>query len=95
MISNNLFTKAQHGFIAGRSCVTQLLEFMEDITEAIDSDKEVDIIYLDFCKASDKVPQKRLLMKMQKYGIKGNILNWAMPDHFFGRKCFWLDPFFG
>ena len=34
-------------------------------------------IYLDFCKAFDKVPHKRLLMKMQKYGIKGNILNWV------------------
>ena len=77
MTSNNLFSKGQHGFIAGRSCVTQLLEFMEDITEAIDSGKEVDVIYLDFCKAFDKVPHKRLLMKMQKYGIKGNILNWV------------------
>ena len=79
MTNNNLFSKAQHGFIAGRSCVTQLLEFMEDITEAIDSGKEVDLIYLDFCKAFDKVPHKRLLIKMQKYvyGIKGNILNWV------------------
>ena len=50
MTSNNLFAEAQHGFIAGKSCVTQLLEFMEDITEAVDSGKEVDAIYLDFCK---------------------------------------------
>ena len=77
MTSNNLFSKAQHGFIAGRSCVTQLLEFMEDITEVIDSGKEVDVIYLDFCKAFDEVPHKRLLTKMHKYGIKGNILNWV------------------
>ena len=48
---------------------------MEDITEAIDSGKEVDVIYLDFCKGFYKVPHKRLLTKMQKYGIKGNILN--------------------
>ena len=61
MTSNNVFTLAQHGFIEGRSCVTQLLEFMEDITEAIDSGKEVHVIYLDFCKAFDKVPHKRLL----------------------------------
>ena len=52
MTSNNLFTNAQHGFIAEKSCVTQLLEFMEDITEAIDDGNEVDVIYLDFCKAS-------------------------------------------
>ena len=54
MTSNNLFSKAQHGFIEGRSCVTQLLEFMEDITEAIDSGKEIDVIYSDFCKASEQ-----------------------------------------
>ena len=77
MTSNNLFTKAQHGIIAGRSCVTQLLEFVVDITEAIDSGKVVNFIHSDFCKTFDKVPHKRLLMKLQQYGIKGNISNWV------------------
>ena len=36
--SNNLFTEEQHGFISGKSCTTQLLEFMKEITEAIDSE---------------------------------------------------------
>ena len=36
MNRNNLFCIEQHGFIKGKSCVTQLLEFMEVITEAID-----------------------------------------------------------
>ena len=76
MTSNNLFTNAPHGFIAGKSCVTQLLEFMEDIIEAIDDGKEVDVTYLDFCKAFEKVPNRRLL-KMQQYGIKGKVLNWV------------------
>ena len=43
---------------------------MEDITGAIDNGKEVDVIYLDF----DKVPHRRLLKKVQQYGIKGNVL---------------------
>ena len=34
MTENNLFSKAQHGFIEGKSCVTQLLEFLEDITQS-------------------------------------------------------------
>ena len=51
MSNNNLFCDEQHGFIKGKSCVTQLLEFMEDVTEALDQGCEVDIIYLDFCKA--------------------------------------------
>ena len=64
MTENNLFSNAQHGFIKGKSCVTQLLEFMEEITQAIDNGDEVDIIYLDFCKAFDKVPHRRLLQKL-------------------------------
>ena len=56
MNNNKLFSEEQHGFIKGKSCVTQLLEFMEDITKAIDQGDEVDIIYLDFSKAFDKIP---------------------------------------
>ena len=56
MTENNLFTTCQHGFIAGKSCTTQLLEYMEDITQALDNDKVVDIIYLYFQKVFDKVP---------------------------------------
>ena len=37
LTSNNLFSTAQHGFLAGKSCVTQILEFMEYITDAIDN----------------------------------------------------------
>ena len=60
---NKLFSAAQHGFVTGKSCSTQLLELMEELTEALDSNEDVDIIYLDFAKAFDKVPHKRLLKK--------------------------------
>ena len=73
MESNNLFAKQQQGFRAGRSCTTQLLEFMEEVTEAIDSGEEVDVIYLDFAKTFDKVPHKRLLSKLKGCGINGKI----------------------
>ena len=46
--------------MVGKFLVTQLLEFLEYLTEALDQGKDVDIIYLDFCKAFDKVPHKRL-----------------------------------
>ena len=76
MESNNLFAKEQHGFRAGRSCTTQLLEFMKEVTEAIDRGEEVDVIYLDFAKAFGKVSHKRLLSKLKGYGIKGKIYDW-------------------
>ena len=73
MTENNLFSNAQHGFIKGKSCVTQLLEFLEDIMQSIDNGNGVDVIYLDFCKAFDKVPHRRLLQKLYAYGIRGKV----------------------
>ena len=76
MEENNLFSKAQHGFVTGRSCSTQLLELMEELTEILDSNEDVDMIYLDFSKAFDKVPHKRLLKKLWDYGIRGKVHSW-------------------
>ena len=61
MERNDSFTKGQHGFVKGRSCITQLLEIMEELSEALDSNEDIDIFYLDFRKAFDTVPHKRLL----------------------------------
>ena len=77
MTENNLFSNTQHGFIKRKSCVTQLLEFLEDITQSIDNGDEVDVIYLDFCKAFDKVPHRRLLQKLYAYGIRGKVHAWV------------------
>ena len=85
MTENNLFSTSQHGFISGKSCITQLLEFMEDITESIDNGKDVDIVYLDFSKAFDKVAHRRLIKKLENYGITGTLLNW-IQDFLSNRK---------
>ena len=49
---------------------------MEELMEALDSNEDVDIIYLDFKKAFDKVPHKRLLQKLWGYGIRGAVHSW-------------------
>ena len=66
MTKHNFFPPEQHGCIKGKSCNTQLLEFFEDLTEALDAGKEGDVIYLDFQKAFNKVPYKILL---KNYGL--------------------------
>ena len=73
---NNLIGNTQHGFVRGRSCTTNLLDFFEDITLNLDNNTPTDIIYLDFAKAFDKVPHNRLLTKLRAFGINGNILSW-------------------
>ena len=72
----NLILDSQHGFVTGRSCQTNLLEFMEFLTGHVDKGEAVDVIYLDFCKAFDKVPHGRLVSKLKKYGIGFRIITW-------------------
>ena len=85
MTENELYSECQHGFRKKRSCVTQLIEVYDKITEMIDDGKSVDIVYLDFRKAFDSIPHERLLLKMKGYGITGKTLEWVR-DFLNGRK---------
>ena len=73
---NRLITDAQYGFVKGRSTKLQLLHSSKMWTNAIDSNKFVDTVYIDFAKAFDTVSHRKLLYKLTKYGISGNILQW-------------------
>ena len=74
--TNNLINPSQHGFMPHKSCTTNLLEFLEIVTKLFDEGKSVDLMYLDFSKAFDKVPRKRLILKIKAHGIKGKLLAW-------------------
>mgnify|MGYP003529753736 FL=1 len=71
-----LIHNSQHGFTSGKSCLTNLLEFFEEVTKALDNGEAVDLVYLDFAKAFDKVPHCRLVKKLEAHGLGGNVLNW-------------------
>ena len=73
---NSLIFDTQHGFMNKKSTVTNLLDFMETVTDTTDKGEAMDIIYLDFSKAFDLVPKSRLLNKLSAHGISGSILNW-------------------
>ena len=55
------------------SCITQLLHAMDHRTMSLDDGNDVDIVYLDFCKAFDCVPHQYVLFKLKAYGISGNV----------------------
>lgn len=74
--SNNIINESQHGFRNKRSCLTNLLDFFHDIYNLYDNTRAVDVIYLDFQKAFDKVPHKRLINKVKAHGITGDIAAW-------------------
>ena len=74
--SNDLLCKEQHGFRSGRSCLTNLLGTLENWTKALDEGYGLDVVYLDYRKAFDSVPHRRLIEKLKTFGIKGKLLHW-------------------
>ena len=76
LVKNKLISPSQHGFLKARSCLTNMLYFLEDVTKWAEEGSPVDIIYLDFQKAFDKVPHQRLLLKLKAHGIGNGMINW-------------------
>ena len=77
-----LIRSTQHGFTAGKSCQTNLIEYLNTLTKLVDEGHSIDVVYLDFAKAFDKVPHQRLLLKVEGLGISGEVSRWI--------KC-WLS----
>jgi Reverse transcriptase (RNA-dependent DNA polymerase)/Endonuclease-reverse transcriptase len=73
---NDSLNQAQHGFMKGRSCLTNLLETLEMWTKTLDEGYGLDVVYLDYRKAFDSVPHKRLVAKLRMYGLTGKLLLW-------------------
>ena len=72
---HNILKDCQHGFRAKRSTEMQLILTLHDMAKTIQS-SSIHAVILDFVKAFNKVPHRRLLRKLQRYGIQGPLLNW-------------------
>ena len=73
---NNILTNLNHGFRSGFSCETQLLTTLNDLLQSYDQGKQIDVAILDFSKAFDTVPHRKLLYKLKNYGINGPVHTW-------------------
>ena len=60
----------------GHSCESQLITIVEHLARNLDHGKQTDVLLLDFSKAFDTVPHKRLLKKLDHYGIHGQLIKW-------------------
>ena len=95
LYSKKLIRETQHGFTKGKSCLTNLLKFFEEVTKYVDEGNPVDVLYLDFSKAFDKVPHKQLVEKVKAHGIGSNIWRWIEAwlkessnlRHIYRNKC--------
>ena len=85
LCENSLINSTQHGFMRRKSCLTNLLHCMEEVTSSLDDGNSIDILYLDFAKAFDKVQHQRLLAKLHALNITGEIYGWIRA-WLYGRK---------
>lgn len=76
MKDHNLLFKNQSGFQPSDSTINQLTEIYNIIISNLDKGKDIMFIFCDISKAFDKVWHKGLIYKLQKYGIRGEILGW-------------------
>ena len=79
LVKHKLINPSQHRLLEARSCLTNLLCFLKEITKWVDDGSPVDVIYsvyLDFQKAFDKIPHQRLILKLKSHGMGNSIVNW-------------------
>ena len=74
--NNNILTSLQSGFIPGDSTVNQLTYLYNTFCQALDSGKEVRVVFCDVSKAFDRVWHEGLLLKLEAAGKTGNLLTW-------------------
>ena len=78
-ISEFIFNKIgpfQHGFLKGRSVLSNLLVYSDFLFEAFKVGSQVDSVYIDFTKAFDTVNHRLLLQKVWNAGIRGTLHRW-------------------
>ena len=73
---SGLIHDAQHGFRPMRSCVTQLLSTLDDLSKMTENGDPIDAVNMDFSKAFDSVPHRHLIKKLQSYGVTDRLLSW-------------------
>jgi hypothetical protein len=77
VLSNQVVSSAQHGFLPKRSTTTNLLKFLDLVTRKMDAGVSVNAIYLDIAKAFDTIPHDKLLSKLNSLGISEQIFIWV------------------
>ena len=89
--AHNHMNPNQHGFRAGHSCLSQLLQHQDRITQLLEEGLNVDVVYLDFSKAFDKLDIKITLQKLLNMGVTGRLFCWIQTFLSGRNQCVIVD----
>lgn len=74
---NSVLTRHEHGFRKGYPTATQLVSVLHSFASTLDSNGQIDAIFLNFSKAFDKVPHHSLILKLRGIGLSNIIISWV------------------
>lgn len=87
-IVRNTLSEKQHGFIDGRSSLTNLTVLTQSMSETLDEQGQVDVVYTDFAEAFHRIDHNVLLTKLDTFGFSKLLNNFK---HFRFLPS-WKDP---
>jgi hypothetical protein len=76
VVRYDLIHPSQFGFTKGKSCMSQLLRYVDYVSNALNGGDLVDTIYFDFKKAFDSVAHDRLSKKIDQFGFHPKTVAW-------------------
>ena len=85
LLDSDILTARQSGFIKGVSAVNQLINITNDFGKALDSGKEVRVVFCDISQAFDRVWHKGLIYKLKQSDISGTLLK-RFQNYLHGRE---------
>ena len=86
LLANRMISSTQHGFMPLKSTVSNLVEYLDDLTKFWEKKESVCVLMTDFSKCFHKLPKKLIIHCLkERYSIKGNFLRW-IQNWLNGRK---------
>ena len=85
LTARDSITKNQHGFQAGKSTTTALVQLVEQVLDAFNGGESAQLTMLDLSRAFDLVDHEILLAKLQHYGVRG-VSNRLLRSYLTGRN---------